>query len=142
MMTADMTAKLKRSLIQHEGCEKFPYIDTVGKITIGIGYNLSDRGITDEWINNQYQQDVQYFYNQLSTFPWYEHLTPDRQIVLIDMAFMGWKKFLEFEKMLEAIARGDYKAASLEMLNSEWADQVKGRAGVLAQAMLTGSYDI
>lgn len=141
-MTPEMLAKLRRSLIQHEGLEKFPYVDTVGKVTIGIGYNLTDRGISDEWINNQYNQDVDYFYQQLSTFPWYSQLTSDRQIVLIDMCFMGWKKFLEFNKMIDAISQGDFKKAAFEMLNSEWAQQVNGRAASLAQGMLTGVYNI
>jgi hypothetical protein len=39
--------------VQHEEFRNFPYIDSVGKITIGIGFNLSDRGIDDEWINKQ-----------------------------------------------------------------------------------------
>jgi len=55
---------------------------------------------------------------------------------------MGWKKFLEFEKMIAALAIGDYDAASHEMLNSEWAEQVKGRAVMLANAMLTGVYNV
>ncbi len=29
----------------HEGVTVYPYEDTVGKITIGVGRNLSDRGL-------------------------------------------------------------------------------------------------
>ena len=142
-MTPDMMAKLKRSLVLHEGFERHPYIDTVGKISIGIGYNLTDRGISDEWINSQYLEDVNYFYNQFSLkFPWFQDLSCDRQIILIDMAFMGWKKFLGFHKMIEALSKGDFKGAALEMLNSKWAEQVKGRADSLAHGMLTGVYDV
>lgn len=141
-MTPEMKAKLRRSLVHHESYEKFPYTDTVGKITIGIGYNLSDRGLSDEWINNQYQADVDYFYGQLLAFPWFEQLTSDRQIILIDMAFMGWKKFLTFDKMLNALLTHDYKKAAFEMINSKWAEQVKGRAAALAHGMLTGVYEI
>jgi len=36
----------------------------------------------------------------------------------------------------------DYKRAAFEMLNSKWAEQVKGRAVDLAQGMLTGTYNI
>jgi len=142
MMTVDMLEKLKKSLVAHEDYKKFPYIDSVGKITIGIGYNLSDRGIDDGWINTQYQKDVLYFYNQLMEFDWYQVLNADRQIVLIDMAFMGWKKFLGFKKMIHAISKGDFKGAAFEMLNSKWAEQVKGRSASLAQGMLTGVYNI
>jgi len=137
-----MMVKLRRSLIQHEGNSNAPYIDSLGNITIGIGYNLSARGLTDEWINTQYEQDVAFFHRQLSTFEWYEQLTLDRQIALIDMAFMGWKKFLTFKKMLRALLTHNYKQAAFEMLNSRWAEQVKGRAATLAQVMLTGVYNI
>lgn len=140
-MTPELMAKLRRSLINHEGYSKTPYTDSVGRITIGIGYCLSDRGLSDEWINHQFQQDVEYFYDKLFAFEWFKHLTCDRQIVLIDMSFMGWKRFLTFNKMLLAISQGDYKKAAYEMLNSKWAEQVKGRATTLAHAMLTGVYD-
>lgn len=141
-MTADMTLKLRRSLLEHEAYRKFPYLDTEGKITIGIGYNLTDRGIDDEWINRQYLMDITYFNSQLSNFPWFKDLNADRQIILVDMAFMGWKKFLEFESMFNALSIHDYQKASDEMLNSEWAKQVKNRSVTLAQGMLTGVYNV
>src|SRR5258707_13394124 len=135
MMTPEMIVKLRQSLVRHEGYNKFPYQDTIGKITIGIGYNLTDRGIPDEWINAQFTHDVEFFYQKLLTFSWFPNLSCDRQIILIDMAFMGWKKFTTFVKMFDAICRGDYKQAAFEMLNSKWAEQVKGRATVLAHGM-------
>lgn len=143
MMTPEMSAKLKRSLILHEGYEKFPYPDTLGNITIGIGYNLTARGISDDWINSQYNDDVSFFYQQLnSDYIWFANLDLDRQIVLIDMCFMGYKKFQEFTEMIAALARGDYVEAAREMLNSIWATQVKGRAVTLAQAMSSGVYNV
>lgn len=141
-MTSEMLAKLRRSILKHESFRKYPYVDSVGKITIGIGYNLTNRGIDDEWINNQYLRDIDYFNRQLIQFPWFQQLTTDRQIVLIDMAFMGWKKFLTFNKMINAIEQNDFNQAAYEMLNSKWAQQVKSRAASLAQGMLTGIYEI
>ena len=141
-MTPEMLTKLRKSIVEHEKYCKFPYIDTVGKITIGIGFNLTDRGIDDEWINRQYQMDISFFYNKLSNFPWFIELNPDRQIALIDMCFMGWQKFLEFKEMISAFEKHDYQKAAFEMLNSEWAKQVKGRAATLAQVILTGVYNI
>jgi lysozyme len=143
MMTNEMLSKLRKSLIEHENFRNFPYIDTVGKITIGIGYNLTDRGLDDEWINTQYVKDVDYFYKQLyDNFPWFMQLNEDRQIVLVDMCFMGWKKFLGFGKLIQALDKSDYQKAAYEMLDSEWASQVKGRATKLAQGMLTGIYNV
>lgn len=140
-MTPEMMIKLRKSLIQHEGYRNFPYLDTIDKITIGIGCNLSDCGIDDEWINRRYQMDVNFFFNRLSSFDWFHSLNEDRQIVLIDMAFMGWKKFLGFTELLDALERHDYARAAEEMLDSEWASQVKDRAVSLAQGMLSGVYN-
>ena len=35
----------------HEGRRAFPYHDTVGKLTIGVVRNLTDRGLSDDEIN-------------------------------------------------------------------------------------------
>lgn len=142
-MTPEMSAKLKRSLLQHEGFRNFPYVDTVGKITIGIGFNLTDRGLDDIWVNQQYVKDVTYFYDQLwHDYEWFRELNEDRQIVLIDMCFMGYKRFQEFVHMIDALSKKDYVAATNAMLDSEWAHQVPERARQLAHAMLTGVYTI
>ena len=56
----------------------------MGKITIGIGYNLTDRGMDDGWINHQYQSDVVYFYNQLMEFEWFKNLNSDKEQIIFD----------------------------------------------------------
>lgn len=145
-MTPDMMSKLRRSLTEHEDYRNHPYLDTASppKITIGIGYNLTDRGIDDDWINAQYQKDVEFFYNKfLTTFDWFSELNDDRQIILIDMAYnLGWQNFLKFTRFIDALSRHNYDVAESEMLNSEWANQNKGRANCLAKGMLSGVYDI
>ncbi len=140
MMSDSMKAKLRTLITGHEDKKNFPYLDSLGNITIGIGYNLTARGLPDSWIMEQFDMDVSYFYNQLNTdFSWFKTLSEPRQMVLIDMCFMGYKKFLEFKKMLAAIEEGDIKGAAMEMLSSEWASQVKGRAAQDAQIWLSGS---
>ncbi len=141
-MNLDIVQKLKRSLVKHEGCKEFPYIDSVGKITIGIGYNLSDRGMPADWINAQCASDVAYLYDQFIKFEWFHFLNSDRQGVLLDMAFMGFKKFLEFTKLISALELKDYDQAAKEMLKSKWATQVKYRAVELAEGMKSGVYHI
>lgn len=142
MLSVEGQGKLKRSLVKHEGCRKFPYVDTKGKITVGIGYNVSDRGMSEIWIEQQYEEDVSYFQKELSKFPWFIKLNDDRKIVLMDMAFMGLQRFLNFKRMINAIEENDFKTAALEMLNSDWAKEVKNRALDLAQGMSTGIYQI
>lgn len=140
MMTAAMLATAKQLLTKHEGYERYPYADTVGKITIGVGYNLSDRGISDAWINNQLETDINYFYNFLNTtFTWFKFLNDARQIALVDMCFMGAKNLLTFKKMIAALDAKNYYLAAKEMLDSKWAEQVGQRAQELAKIIKTGT---
>lgn len=135
-LSPEFQAALKQLLVLHEDKRNFPYVDTEGKITIGIGYNLTDRGLPDSWINQQYNEDVAYFYNRLTEdYRWFTALSDARKMVLIDMCFMGYKTFQGFKRMLSACERGDFATAAKEMLDSKWAKQVKGRAGMLADMM-------
>lgn len=139
MITVEMAAQLKAFIISHEGKHNYPYVDTIGKITAGIGYNLTDRGLSDNWIDEQYEKDVTYFNAQLlQDFPWYEGLCDPRKMVLIDMAFMGYKRLRGFVKLFDYLSKGDCENASQEILNSLWAQQVGHRAVQDAQMMRTG----
>jgi lysozyme len=139
MMPRTMQLNLKRLITLHEERRKFPYIDTLGNITFGIGYNATARGMPDSWIDKQYDQDVSFFYFNLNhDFPWFKDLCEARQMALIDMCFMGYKRFLEFEKMLAALAASDYETAASEIVNSVWAQEVKTRAVDIEKIILTG----
>lgn len=134
-----MQVKLKKLLIQHEKNKLMPYTDTMGKITIGIGRNLTDRGILPSESDFLYNNDALYFYEKLSDhFRWFNYLDENRQIALIDMSFMGFQKFCEFVNMINALSRHDWKTAANELLNSEYARQVGQRAHDLANIILTG----
>lgn len=140
-MTNSLQAKATASLKLHEGWRNFPYVDTVGKTTIGVGYNITDRGLPDEWIGKQLLADITWYYNQYTAYPWFANLSEDRQVVLIDMAFMGWQHVLEFHEMLTALAKSDFAAAADAMLDSVWAKQVGKRATDLADGMRSGVYN-
>ena len=142
-MTPDMLLKLRKSLIKHEGYRKTAYIDTAGKITIGIGDNISDRPVEDEWINARCDKLTRELYNQFSEdYKWFNNLNEDRQIVLINMAYnMGYKKIKEFHQMIDDLSRNEFIQASMEMMKSRWAKQVPGRAKELFEAMLYGKYN-
>lgn len=139
-------AKIKRSVNSHEDMKLFPYVDTKNKITIGRGYNLTDRGLPVPILESLYDTDVNFFYTQLSTYPWFSHLNDDRKITLIDMCFMGLKRLLGFKNMISCLSCQDFEGAANEMLNSLWADEVGKsvgqRAFVLSRAMRTGIYNI
>lgn len=139
-MDQTFKARLKQLIVSHEGYRTHLYTDSVGKQTVGIGYNITDRGMPDSWINQQYDEDVAYFDQELrKDFDWYDHLEDARKMVLIDMCFMGYKTFKEFERMLQALRYGDYEKAAGEILNSRWAEQVGRRAIENAEIMRTGA---
>lgn len=141
-MTPEFFSKTKRSLIKHEELKKFPYTDTKNKITIGIGYNLTDRGMPLDWITQQFQEDIDYLSQQISQYDWFTQQNDDRKIIILDMAFMGLKKLLGFTKMIAALRAHDYVMAAYEMLHSNWATEVGQRAIDLADAMREGIYNV
>jgi lysozyme len=132
--------KLKEQLTLSESYEQFPYVDTVGKITIGIGHNLSDRGLSQRIIDMIYYEDIEATEFDLDqNLPWWRQLNETRQLVLMDMCFnLGITRLLGFTHTLAAIEQGLYKEASIQMLKSKWAHQVKGRANKLARMMEYG----
>ena len=126
-------------LARHEGCHATPYIDTVGVQTIGIGHNLH-KPLSHAAILQIFKDDVNEAKNDcLHAFPWFSELDEARQWVLINMCFnLGLTRLKGFHKFLGAVERGDYDTAAIEMLDSLWAKQVKGRARELA-ALMQGS---
>jgi lysozyme len=139
-MNSDMKTKLRTLLIKHEGYRELPYHDTKGLITIGIGRNLSGRGILPTEIDMMFDHDVDYFFNFLAEkFPWFNHLNGARQCALVDMCFMGTKTFIEFKEMIAALEKGDFESAANEIINSHYETEVHQRAYDLAEVIRTGN---
>jgi lysozyme len=139
MMTPEARQKLKGLLVQHESYRQFPYTDTTGHLTIGIGRNLIDRGISINEATYMLDEDITYFMGKLNHFlPFFVNLSENRQIALVDMCFnIGVQGFLNFTQMILALESADYERAAHEMLDSKWATQVGERASRLAQIMKT-----
>lgn len=138
-MAVDRTA-MTRQLRLHEGERLKPYRCTAGKLTIGVGRNLEDRGITAQesamLLANDIAREERALFEAL---PWVSGLDEVRQRVLLDMAFnMGMGSLLQFKLTLGAIQAGQYEQASKMMLDSRWAKQVGTRAERLSRMMATG----
>lgn len=133
-------AALLRQIKLHEGVRLKPYRCTAGKLTIGIGRNLDDRGITADEAAYLLGNDLTAVQAALvQALPWVSSLDDVRQRVLIDMAFnMGVQGLLGFKRTLATIQAGDYQTAATMMLDSKWAQQVGQRAERLSRMMLTG----
>lgn len=130
-----------RQLRLHEGERLKPYRCTAGELTIGVGRNLEDRGITAQESAMLLANDIAAEERELlRALPWVATLDEVRQRVLLDMAFnMGIAGLLGFKNTLATIQAGDYKRAATMMLDSRWAKQVGQRAERLARMMATGA---
>lgn len=122
-----------------EGIRKKPYTDTVGKLTVGIGRNLSDVGLSDEEVDFLYENDLERAVDEARRLvPTFDILSETRKAVLVNMAFNLGGKLAGFQKFLAAVSDGRYADAAKEMLNSMWAQQVGMRALRLSQQMESG----
>lgn len=132
--------RLKQDLIRHEGLRLKPYQDTVGKWTIGVGRNLSDRGISEPEAMHLLANDIDATIDEVNArLPWVPRMDEERRLVIYNMAFnLGMPKLLGFANTLRAVEEGRYADASRGMLDSLWARQVGNRASELAQRMRTG----
>jgi lysozyme len=132
--------KLIENLVAHEGYRTMPYTDTVGKLTIGVGRNLTDRGLSKEEVYFLLANDIKRACGEIDLyFPWVWKMTENRQRVMIELTFaMGITKIRGFKRMLLAAASGHYADAAIELLNSRWAEQVGERAHALAQLLELG----
>lgn len=133
--------QLKKELRRDEGFRSKPYTDTVGKLTIGVGRNLTDRGIRDDEAELMLSNDVTEVLDDLSnSLAWFDDLDEVRQRALANMAFnLGVTGLLKFKKTLDLIRKEQYDLASKELMNSKWAKQVGARAKRLSYMIRTGS---
>lgn len=130
---------LRSQLERHEGLRLKPYLDTVGKLTVGYGRNLEDVGISRDEADFMLDNDIDQVERQLDTVDEYRDLDPVRQTVIANMAFnLGFAGLMGFKNMWEAIGRRDWNSASKEMMQSKWARQVGVRAVELSEIMRTG----
>jgi lysozyme len=132
--------RLKETLIRHEGLRLKPYYCTAKKLSIGIGRNLDDVGISKEEALTMLDNDIKNIVEQIKDrFPWFDSLSPVRQEVIVNMCFnLGINGFSKFKNTIHFLETSQFKQAAIEMLESLWADQVGNRAKELSKMMLEG----
>lgn len=134
--------RLAKQLEIDEGKRSKMYQDTVGKWTAGVGRNLSDRAFSEDEIQLMLSNDIALATKDARQLvPGFDNLDDVRQEVLTNMSFnMGYAKLAGFKRFLAAVNGSEFAEASLEMLDSRWANQVGARALRLSKAMRTGSW--
>jgi lysozyme len=126
--------RLAAQLLEDEGLRLKPYRCTAGRLTIGVGRNLDDRGITRAEALALLDNDIADFWARLlAALPWLAEAPEPVQEALLNMAFnLGVEGLLDFRQTLALIRTGDYAGAAQAMLASRWAGQVGQRAARLA----------
>jgi len=138
----DWITGVREQLRRQEGVKRCAYVDTVGKTSVGVGRNLTDKGLSPDEIDllltndiNDAEDDAR----RLLTDAVFDALSEARKAVMVNMAFnLGYARLSRFSAMLGALKNGRYQDAAREMRNSAWATQVKGRAEELAVLMERG----
>ena len=112
-------------------------------MTIGVGRNLDDRGITREEALHLLENDIEDCRRDCMVIfggqDRWEQFSPVRQRVLVDMRFnLGASGLRSFSRMLAAVKAHQYDRAADEMKSSRWATQVGRRAVTLERMMREG----
>lgn len=125
---------------KHEGLRLKCYRCTAGKLTIGIGRNLDDVGISEDEARYLLKNDVARAENELvKAFSWVSGISKRRYYVLVEMVFnLGIARFKQFKNMLSACEKGEWDKAAENALDSAWHKQVGKRAETLAQVLKEG----
>ena len=116
-------------LIKHEELKLKPYICPAGHLTIGVGRNLDDLGISKDEAMYLLKNDIKRVEQELrEIFPEFDELPENVRMVLIDMDFnLGKTRFLTFKNMIQAVKNRDWERMIREMKDSRWCEQVKSR---------------
>lgn len=128
---------VEQMLIQDEAERLKPYVDTKGKVTIGIGHNLTDKGITTLQSRMIFLEDLADAIEDVRhCCSVYDELSRPRQLVMINMAFnLGRERLGKFVHFLNAIHLEDWNKAADEILDSDAARDLPQRYTRLAQMM-------
>lgn len=138
----DWQVGLEKDLVRDEGTRTHPYRDTAGKITIGVGRDLTDVGLSEGEIAILLHADMQRAIEaaeDLAGVEVWAGMSPHRRRALANMAFnLGRARLARFTQMLDALRDEDWDAVASECLASLWAAEVGQRAVRIAQQFEEG----
>ena len=129
-MNENQLDRVRKRLISEESLKLKLYHCTAGKLTIGVGRNVEDRGITHDTAMQMLDEDIDICVGELEkNLSWFEDAPDKIQEVLIDLCFnMGINRLMGFVKTLHKLKTGAYKEAAVELLDSRYAASVPNRA--------------
>ena len=132
--------QIEKRLIEFEGLRLMPYRCTSNKLTIGVGRNIEDRGISVETAMQMLREDLELVIDELKrAIPGFDKMPESVQEALVDLAFnMGTPTLLTFKRALRALQAQEWDNAADEILSSRYAKQVGRRAEIIADMIRSG----
>ena len=141
-----MSEVLKKRIRDHEGFIAKPYLDSLGKATIGYGHLITEEDNFEE--GKEYSKDelLKLFDKDFAKAEMgadqlvghIQELHIEAKNIITEMVFqLGTQGVRNFKNMLDALENRDYQRASTEMLDSRWNAQTPNRCQNLAKIMST-----
>ena len=143
-----MSEVLKKRIREHEGYRDRPYLDSLGKATIGFGHRSSEEAEFEEGKQYPKEQLLKLFDKDFAKAEMgadqlvghIQELHIEAKNVITEMVFqLGTQGVRNFRNMISALETRDYQRASAEMLDSRWHAQTTNRCESLAKIMATCS---
>ena len=133
--------KIYEQLKIDEGVVYKIYHDHLGYPTFGVGHLILPQDpeytqsletpVSEERVKSAFEADLDIAISECEALfkdKWDEY-PGELQEVLVNMMFnLGRTRLSKFKKFIKAINESDWKTASIEMMDSRWADQVGPRA--------------
>lgn len=147
-----MIGSVQELLEDDEGRRLWPYTDTRGHLTWGIGHALGDddtqdgvapdvAALVNQAIDLQFQHDLATATTGMSFFPEFASLDPVRQAALVDMAFnLGLHGLSTFTTFLGCVASQQWVAAATDLRGTLVYSQLPRRYERLATMIQTGQW--
>jgi GH24 family phage-related lysozyme (muramidase) len=157
-------AATKKMIMDHEGVVNYPYKDSKGLWTIGVGHLIGDGkklppeyeayknnggpfdkknnktpAMTNEQIQKLFEEDYAKHKTMAMKTPGWDLANETGQAAMIDLAYnLGGTWYKSWPKTSKALADGNFDAAAEGLKDSKWYTQVKGRAVKIVDMIRNG----
>jgi len=122
------------SIKKHEGYVGIVYKDSLGIDTIGYGFAIKDLELDSDICDIILERKLHALTDRINNkFNWYRYMPPEIQDIVVEMCYqLGVYGFSCFKKTIAYLQDKQFKNASIEMLDSRWAEQTPVRAKELS----------
>jgi lysozyme len=126
------TSKVRKMFVLDEGMRTKPYRCTAGKLSLGLGRNLDDVGISEDeayyLLNNDVERATRACASIFGKGLW-DRWSENRRLGWVNLAFnLGQVRLLNFRNTLRSALREDWPKVEEGLRKSLWFTQVGQRA--------------